>query len=74
MEQYPAVKFMVNYGSKLAVVLGLCLPLSVLAGILTADWDWVWLAVAVMAGFAFWVVFFTFSELTQIIADMLLPQ
>jgi hypothetical protein len=74
MEQYPAVRFMVTHGRWLAIVIGISLPALVFAGVAFADWSWVWgalsLAVGLMAGFAFR----TFAELTQIIADMLLPQ
>jgi hypothetical protein len=74
MEQYPAVRFMVNHGRWLAILIGVSLPVLVFAGVIVADWSWVWgalsLAVGLMAGFAFR----TFAELTQIITDMLLPQ
>ncbi len=74
MEQYPAVRIMVKYGSMFAVLAGLALPLLALVGFLSAGWHWVWLVAAVFAGIALGFVFRTFAELTQIIADMLLPQ
>jgi hypothetical protein len=74
MEQYPAVRFMVTHGRWLAIPVGLVLPVLVFAGVAIADWNWLCgilaIAVGTMAGFAFR----TFAELTQIIADMLLPQ
>lgn len=74
MEQYPAVRFMVKHGAKLAVLVGLALPALVLLGVFAAGWHWVWLVAAVIAGGALGFAFRTFVELTQIIADMLLPQ
>ena len=74
MEQYPAVRFMVKHGSVLAILAGIALPMLVLIGVLAAGWHWVWLIGAVVAGVALGFVFRTFAELTQIIADMLLPQ
>ena len=74
MEQYPAVRMMVRYGSLLAILVGLSLPALALFGVLGAGWHWVWLLAAFVAGAALWFVFRTFAELTQIIADMLLPQ
>ena len=74
MEQYPAVRIMVRYGSLLAILVGLSLPALALFGVLGTGWHWVWLLAALVAGAALWFVFRTFAELTQIIADMLLPQ
>ena len=74
MEQYPAVRIMVKFGGVLAILAGLSLPLLVLVGVLGAGWHWGWLVAAVLAGTALGFVFRTFAELTQIIADMLLPQ
>ena len=74
MEQYPAVRFMVQHGAKLAILAGLALPLLGLVGVFAAVWHWIWFAAAVVAGIALWFVFKTFAELTHIIADMLLPQ
>jgi len=74
MEQYPAVQFMVAHGRKLSILVGLALPLLVALGIVFAGWHWVWGAAAMVAGIGFGFAFRTFAELTQIIADMLLPQ
>ena len=74
MEQYPAVRFMVQHGAKLAVMVGISLPVLVLLGVLVVGWHWVWLVTAVVGGGVLGYVFRTFAELTQIIADMLLPQ
>ncbi len=74
MEQYPAVQFMVSYGRNLSVLVGLALPVLVGLGIVLAGWHWVWGIGAVAAGLIVWFAFRTFAELTQIIADMLLPQ
>lgn len=74
MEQYPAVRFMVKHGANLAILAGLALPILGLVSFLVLGWHWIWLAAALVAGIALWFVFKTFAELTQIIADMLLPQ
>jgi len=74
MEQYPAVQFMVAHGRKLSILFGLALPFLVALGIVFAGWHWVWGAAAIVAGIGFGFAFRTLAELTQIIADMLLPQ
>jgi asparagine N-glycosylation enzyme membrane subunit Stt3 len=74
MDQYPAVRFMVSHGAKLAILMGLALPVLALLGMAAADWHWIWLIASAAAGGAIWFAFRTFAELTQIIADMLLPQ
>ena len=74
MEQYPAVRFMVTHGRWLAIAIGLALPALVLLGVMTAGWSWVWGILAVAGGIVVGFAFRTFAELTQIIADMLLPQ
>lgn len=74
MEQYPAVRFMVAHGRKLAIPVGLALPVLALVGIALADWHWLWAVAALAAGTVLGFVVRVFAELTQIIADMLLPQ
>lgn len=74
MEQYPAVQFMVTHGRKLAIPVGFALPVLALLGLVFAGWHWVWVVAAVAAGAVVGFAFRTFAELTQIIADMLLPQ
>lgn len=74
MEQYPAVQFMVKHGRNLAILVGLALPVLVLIGIVLVEWHWVWGIAALVAGVIVGFAFRTFAELTQIIADMLLPQ
>ena len=74
MEQYPAVRFMVTHGRWLAIAIGLALPVLVFLGVMTAGWSWVWGIFAVAGGIVIGFAFRTFAELTQIIADMLLPQ
>ena len=74
MEKYPAVRFMVAYGRGLAVPVGLALPAFVLLGLPLAGWHWLWLVGAVAAGGVLGFAFRVFAELTQVIAEMLLPQ
>ncbi len=74
MEQYPAVQFMVTHGRNLSILVGLALPVLVLIGIAFAEWHWVWGIAAIVVGAGVGFAFRTFAELTQIIADMLLPQ
>ena len=50
MEEYPAVQFMVKHGRKLAILVGLALPVLVVLGILVAEWHWVWGIAALVAG------------------------
>ena len=74
MEQYPAVRFMVTHGRWLAIPVGLALPVLVCLGVFMAGWSGIWVIAAVVAGLVVGFAFRTFAELTQIIADMLLPQ
>jgi membrane-bound ClpP family serine protease len=74
MEQYPAVRFMVTHGRWLAIPIGLALPVLVFLGVMSAGWSWIWVILAVAGGIVVGFAFRTFAELTQIIADMLLPQ
>ena len=74
MDEYPAVQFMVKYGRRLSLAVGVAPVLLALAGVVLQDWSALSLIVAVVAGGVFGFAFRTFAELTQIIADMLLPQ
>ena len=74
MEQYPAVRIRVMHGRSLAILVGRALPVLTLLGVLAADWHCVWGIASVAAGVGVGFAFRTFAELTQIIADMLLPQ
>jgi hypothetical protein len=74
MEQYPAIRFMVGHGYKLAIAVGLLAPLFAVVATLVADLHWIWVLASLIAGLLIGFVFRTFVELTQVIADMLLPQ
>ena len=74
MEQYPAVRFMVRYGRRLAWGVAAAPVLIVVLGALLAEWGPVWWLTGVILGAVLGFAFRTFAELTQIIADMLLPQ
>lgn len=74
MEQYPAVRLMVRHGRWLAVLVGLALPVLGVLGVILGGLNWLWFVAAVPAGVFLGFAFRTFAELTQIIADMLLPQ
>ena len=72
MEQYPAIRFMVDHGSKLAWLVALSIPALALLGVMVVNWHWLWLLVALLTGALAGVVFRTMAELTQVIAEMLL--
>lgn len=74
MEQYPAVQFMVKHGRRLSVAVGLAPPLIAIIGIVFQQWGVFSLVGALILGLLIGFAFRTFAELTQIIADMLLPQ
>ena len=74
MEQYPAVQFMVTYGRRLSVAVALAPVLIAILGIAIASWGILSLVVSLILGLILGFAFRTFAELTQIIADMLLPQ
>ena len=74
MEQYPAVRFLTRHGDRAAILVGLAPPILALAGLAAADWHWIWLLIAIVAGGFLGFMFRAFVELTRIIAEMLLPQ
>jgi len=74
VEQYPAVKFLVQHGAQLSVAVGFAPLLVVLAGAWFEGWGPVWWLAALIGGAVLGFAFRTLVELTRIIADMLLPQ
>ena len=73
MDQYPTIKFIVERGNALALVIGL-LPL--LGGIVLAAMGVHWM-VAIAGAVAAGVLYFlmrSYVELVRVIADMLLPK
>lgn len=74
MEQYPAVQFMVKYGPRMSYLVAVAPVLIVALGAWFEGWGPVWWVTGGLAGAVLGFAFRTFAELTQIIADMLLPQ
>jgi hypothetical protein len=74
MEQYPAVAWMVRYGRQMSIVVAAAPLVCALIGVLAYDWVLPTVLAGVGVGLLLGFAFRTFAELTQIIADMLLPQ
>lgn len=73
VDQYPTIKFIVERGNVLALVIGL-LPL--LGGLVLAGLGIHWIAIvagAVTAGVVYFLMR-SYVELVRVIADMLLPK
>jgi len=65
---------MVMQGRRLAVLVGLVPPVVAVAGAAGAGWHWLWIAAGFVAGLGIGFAIRVFAELTDIIADMLLPE
>ena len=70
---YPAIHFLVRHGHALASAVAIVVGLSGIAAAV-AGWGWVWLpAGLVLAGLAY-LLFRSYAEIVQVIAETLLPR
>jgi hypothetical protein len=69
----PTIHFLVRHGHALAIAVAIVIGLGGIAAAL-AGWGWVWLpAGLVLAGLAY-LLFRSYAEIVQVIAETLLPR
>ena len=73
MTDYPALKFLVSYGSWLAIAVGL-VPLAGAVWAVAMGCHPVWLLAGVGGGALAYLVVKSYAEMVAVIVDMLLPK
>ena len=73
MDQYPTIKFIVEKGDALALVIGL-LPLLGAALLVAFGFHWLLLPAGAVAAAVVYLLMRSYVELVRVIADMLLPK
>jgi hypothetical protein len=73
VDQYPTIKFIVERGNLLAVVIGL-LPLLGGVALLALGTHWIVLVAGAVAAAVVYFLMRSYVELVRVIADMLLPK
>lgn len=73
MEQYPTIRFIVERGGLLAIVIGL-LPLLGGIAALAAGMHWLLLVAGLVGSAVLYFLMKSYVELVRVIADMLLPK
>lgn len=73
MTDYPALRFLVRYGSWLAVGVGL-IPLLAAALAVALGCHPAWLAAGLVGSAFAWLVVKSYAEMVAVIVDMLLPK
>ena len=70
---YPAIRFLVRYGHALAVVIGAA---AIGTGIVAAvsGWGWGWIPAGILGGGLVYLLFRSYAEIVQVIAETLLPR
>ena len=70
---YPAIHFLVRHGHALAVVVAAIIGLGGIAATL-AGWSWVWLPAGLVLAALAYLMFRSYAEIVQVIAETLLPR
>ena len=73
MDQYPTIKFIVERGAPLAIVVGL-LPLLGALAFFAIGAHWLVIAAGGVASAVLYLLMRSYVELVRVIADMLLPK
>jgi len=73
MDQYPAIRFIVERGNLLAIVIGV-LPLLGAVALAVLGLHWFVLVAGVVAAAVVYFLMRSYVELVRVIADMLLPK
>jgi len=74
MENYPAVSFIVRFGSWLAAIVAVLPVAAAVCAVFGLGAHWAWLPVGVGAGALGGLLIKAMAELVTIITDMLLPK
>jgi fatty acid desaturase len=70
---YPAIHFLVRHGHTLAIAVAVVICLSGIAAAV-AGWGWVWVPAGVVLGALAYLLFRSYAEIVQVIAETLLPR
>jgi hypothetical protein len=73
MDQYPAIRFIVERGNLLAIVIGI-LPLLGAVALAVLGLHWFVLVAGAVAAAVVYFLMRSYVELVRVIADMLLPK
>lgn len=74
MQQYPILLLLDRHGGRIAILMGVAVPLIGGWAIWNAGGSWVWTTVAVLAGVFLYGVVKSYVELIRLMVDMLLPK
>ncbi len=70
---YPAIHFLVRHGHKLAIAVAAVIGLGGIAAALTG-WGWVWFPAGLLLAPLSYLLFRSYAEIVQVIAETLLPR
>jgi hypothetical protein len=70
---YPAIHFMVRYGHALAIAVAAVVGLGGIAAAF-AGWGWAWLPAGLLLAALAYLLFRSYAEIVQVIAETLLPR
>ena len=70
---YPAIHFLVRHGHALALTIAVAIVLSGIAATLRG-WGWAWLPAGLLVGSLAYLIFRSYAEIVQVIAETLLPR
>ena len=70
---YPAIHFVVRHGHTLAIAVAIVVGLGGIAAAL-AGWGWVWLPAGLVLAALAYLLFRSYAEIVQVIAETLLPR
>ena len=70
---YPAIHFLVRHGHALAIAVAAIVGLGGITAAL-AGWGWVWLPAGLVLAALAYLLFRSYAEIVQVIAETLLPR
>jgi hypothetical protein len=70
---YPAIHFMVRHGHALAIAVTIVIGLSGIAAAVVG-WGWAWIPAGFVLAALAYLLFRSYAEIVQVIAETLLPR
>ena len=70
---YPAIHFLVRHGHALAITVAIVIGLAGIAAAVDG-WGWVWLPAGLLLAALAYLLFRSYAEIVQVIAETLLPR